>query len=613
MSTNTGFGDTVSRRRFLYATGSAAGAAAIAGCSGDDPEALENGDDDQPDVDGPDEEDGKVFRGINDQPDTLDPAAVSTVAGRQVFYQILETLVHHPNAEPQIEGMLAEDYELSDDGMTITLDLVEGVEFSDGRELTADDVVYTFERVAGGEESTESSTMLDDLGVVHETETVEEEGEEFDDYVAGSAGVTAVDEYTVEIELEEQFHMPFEFLAQHTFSILPEGYVGDVEGYDGEVDYEDFAQGDLVGTGPFVFDEWQPGSHIQISARNDYWGDGPEIQGAHWALTDDGNASEAYALALNSDQVSLTSGTMDRDLIEIEGTDDEGREYGTYGPIEDNGETVDYYRTAELNTYYLCFNLDRVPREVREAFAYAIDRQQFVEEAMDSPNDPGIHHFAPSIFPGGVEEAEAHAEENWPYGYREMGLDRAVQIMEDAGYDDDNLFEIELTTYPASGDLGEYLRDILRAAHIETSVSPTDVSVLLEQASNGQLDAFISNNTGQASPYTFVDRYTPTYWEGNDDDWRGSMWIPEEYETAQRARDAWNEINDNLGPSEEEEQNRAEAYLEIEEANWEEIVRIPMYYLTSEHMHYEWVDRPRIGSLRRHYQRLNTVEIGERP
>ncbi len=590
----------VSRRKFLYATGGIAGATALAGCAGEDPE----------DIDG---DDGGVFRGINDAPDTLDPAAVSTVAGRQVFYQILEPLVHHPNAEPRIEGLLAEDYELSDDGLTITLELDEGVEFSDGRDFTADDVVYTFERVASGDESTETSTMLDDLGVVHETETVEEDGEEYEDYVSDSAAVTAVDDHTVEIELEDQFHMPFEYLAQHTFSILPEGYVGDVEGYDGEVDYEEFAQGELVGTGPFTFDEWQEGSHIQISARDDYWGDGPQVEGVHWALTDDTNASEAYALAMDSDQVSLTSGTMDRSLIEIEGEDDEGREYGTYGPIQQNGETVEYYTSAELNTYYLCFNLERVPKEVREAFAYAINRDQFVEEALDGPFDPGSHHFPPSIFPGGVEEAEAHAEENWPYAWREMDLDTATQIMEDAGYDEDNLYEIELTTYASAPEIGEYLRDVMRAAHIDTTAQAADVSVLLEQASNGQLDAFVANNTGQASPFTFVDRYTPTYWEGDEDDWRGSMWIPEEHDTAQRARDAWDEINDNMGPSDEEADARGDAYIEIEEANWETIVRIPMYYMTTEHMHYEWVDRPRIGSLRRHYQRLNTVEIGERP
>ena len=80
------------------------------------------------------------------EPDQLDPHMTSAYASFQVLENVYDTLVQ-PAADLSMEPALAESWEISDDNLTWTFTMRDGVTFHNGRELVADDVVYSFERI----------------------------------------------------------------------------------------------------------------------------------------------------------------------------------------------------------------------------------------------------------------------------------------------------------------------------------------------------------------------------------------------------------------------------------------------------------------------------------
>ncbi|WP_059055586.1 ABC transporter substrate-binding protein [Halobacterium hubeiense] len=123
---------------------------------------------------------------------TFDPVAATDTASGTYITNVFDGLVTYPNGQTNAETQLATDYETSEDGRVLTFQLKEGVTYNDGQEVTAADVVYSFERVAASSNSRNTQSILDTLGVVHETETDDEGNEQ---YVPNSMDVEATGEY----------------------------------------------------------------------------------------------------------------------------------------------------------------------------------------------------------------------------------------------------------------------------------------------------------------------------------------------------------------------------------------------------------------------------------
>ena len=379
----------VSRRRFLTATGGAATAVALAGCSegpGDTTtEPTETPDDgqttDTTETEQPSE--GGTLQLINSTITTMDPIHAADTASGTIIQNTNDALMNYPNGEVAVENLLVEDYEVSDDFKTYTFNLKQGVKYHDGREVTASDVAYSWERLAGSPNSQRSYFILDyALGTVHETETVtDEEGKEHEQYVAGTLGVEAVDDYTVTLELKEAFHAALSVLAYTSFSVIPEGIVGDIGDYEGEMSYEEFSTSSPIGCGPFVFENWSADTEASITRFDDYHGDVATLDGIHWQVIEDADASYNYSQNKNSDLISMPTAKYDPNKISVEGTDDLGRKYGTYGPMR-NGATANYIAVATINSYYIGFNTNNVEKPARQAAAYAMNQQTMVNQVF---------------------------------------------------------------------------------------------------------------------------------------------------------------------------------------------------------------------------------------
>lgn len=610
--------NNLSRRRFLQATGGAASAVAIAGCTG-------GNDDDNNSSDGGSQ--GTTTSGnggggkenyiqlINSTITTFDPVAATDTASGRVIQNVFDALMNYPNGEATVEKLLADSYEVTDDYKTYTFKINENATFHNGNSVTAEDFVYSFERLAGSEHTRRSYFILDSLGVAHETETVTQDGEESEVYKSGTLGVKAVDEKTLEITLAKPFHSSLEMLAYTSFAAVPANIVGDVDGYDGEVEYNEFASRNPVGSGPFEFVKWEKGTEAEIKKYADYYGTKAKVEGVHWQVIEDTQAAYNYGQNKNADIVPIPSSEYDRNKISIDSEDDEGRKIGTYGPMR-NGVKANYFSVPEISAFYVGFNMKAVPKPVRQAFAYAMDQSVMVEEVFKGRGEPAYHFTPPSIYPGGAKAYTQHAKQNYPYGYNESQLDKARQVMEDAGYGSNNKYEIQWTQYDSTTweDMAKILRDQLASAHINMKIEKAPFSTLLQRGRTGKLEVYTLGWIADwPAPDNFLQLLNPPQTDTSQDAPISYLnWTSENGDAAEKATQAYETVKNNLAPTDSAANARADAYVKIEEANWEDVGFLNVYHSIGERFWYDWLDIEPFGGMGGSRQMYNKATLSKR-
>ncbi|PLK20610.1 ABC transporter substrate-binding protein [Natronobacterium gregoryi] len=594
-------GDELERRSFLKATGGAAGALALAGCVGEEP-----GDDDDDGVEGG--QDG-VLNLVNATITSLDPIQSTDTASGRVVRQIFESLTHFPNGTTDLETRLADGYELSDDGLTYTFDIKEGVQFHNGDELTAHDFVYSFRRLAESPNSERGNFIVGDSSFLN----VDAEFDESGDVEPESLAVEAVDDYTLEITLVTPAPDALEILAYDSFTVVPEGLVGDIEGYDGEIDQSEFSSERPVGTGPFEFEKWEPDAEVEVTRFDDYHGSVANVDGVHWAVFEDDEAEYTYAVEGNADMFNLPTAQYDASLIDAE-TDERGREVGTYGPLE-NGDTVDYVGVPQLSTFYFGFNVSSVPLEVRQAVAYVLDREVLIQTLFEGRGDEAYTFTPPGMWPGGADAYEAFLEE-YPYSRDEANRDAARDVLEDAGYTDDEPYELTLTTYESDvfQEAGRQLRDQLAGLGVDLNLEEAPFATLQERGENGDLEFFSMGWTWNwpdpgYGMFGFEPENTDTSRMPEETTGFYLDWHESDTDAAQTAQDAWERIQAHPDPDDADVRN--EGYVEMEEAIWEDMVCMPLHHELAEQFYYDHVDAEPFGAMGDYLQVFNEVTLDQ--
>ena len=254
----------VGRRRFLQVAGLTGAAATLAGCSGgggDAPRpAASAGSGSNPDVPGPPWAGGvRGGRGVVLWPDptvTYDPPLAYGQADYYGLQNVYRGLTFYgPGGEPQLD--VAESMDLSEDGLTYTFTLRDGVKFHHGRAVTAEDFKWTFERSTSAKVG---SWVQGFLGSV--------KGHE--EFVDGSAdeitGIVAKDDRTLVLTLTKPDVTILGVLGIPPFYVLPKDEVERLG--------KKFAE-NPVGCGPFKLKSWDSGQSVIVFERNeDYlWAD----------------------------------------------------------------------------------------------------------------------------------------------------------------------------------------------------------------------------------------------------------------------------------------------------------------------------------------------------
>lgn len=346
---------------------------------------------------------------------TLDPIASGNTASGSKVMDMFDAPLNYRNGTTEVENLLIKDYEVSDDLKTYSFTLKEGVQFQDDwGELTAADVVYSLRRLIESPNSTNLYFPLSVMGIVHETKEetyTTDEGEEKtrEVVVPGSAGVRKTGEYTFEIELQQPFSYALSVLSYGAFSIVPENIVGDIQGYDGEMSYEKFSTENPVGAGPFKFVSWQPGNggSVTLDTYENYHGEPPSYNGVDYSIITDPTASYNFFLNNEADVGGVPTSKYDPSLVTMEESIGKGRQVGTYGPMSD-GDTVNMARIPSINTYYIAFNMQEVPKPVRQAMAYVVNHDQFIQSVFKGRGESAFHLEPPQVFQGGAEAYKQH-------------------------------------------------------------------------------------------------------------------------------------------------------------------------------------------------------------
>jgi peptide/nickel transport system substrate-binding protein len=320
-------------------------------------------------------EGGDIIFGTTDTVVTLDPAKAYDFASSNILFNVGETLVGFPPGEVEPAPMLAEDWEVSDDGLTYTFTIREGVTFSNGHELTSEDVKFSLDRVIDMAHPAGAASML---------------------FVIDS--IETPDERTAVINLEAPNSTFLPRLAYTVATIVPSDgtypapgdSIEEEDAEEAEQAAEEFVNEDLIGTGPYVVADFSEGESITLEANPDYWGDAPANDRVMIRFF---QTSSQMKLALESGEIDVAHRDFSPDeMADLEGNEDVQTISG------DGGRT----RYIVLNPFF-----DEVADvDVRRAIAAGIDRDRINEDVFN-----GIVEPIYSMIPPGYDVSQPYFEE----------------------------------------------------------------------------------------------------------------------------------------------------------------------------------------------------------
>lgn len=364
----------------------------------------------------------------------------------------------------KIVPSLAEDWEISGDGLEYTFHLRQGVKFQNGNDFTAEDVVYTFHRLLTVENGV-NTELLDQVKGASEL-------------IEGSAdtleGVELVDDYTVKITLKEPFAAFLSCLTAPGLSIYDSEATeaaGDQFGMDPSV---------TVGTGPFRFAGWTFNDQLVLVRNEDYWRGAPELPGVVIKVIPD---TETQTMMFESGELDL----LDLDFV----TDATDRFLETYPDQIVQGPRVG------ITYFTMNFNIEPFQDvKVRQAMQMAIDRQAILDALYGGRGQ--VEH---GIYPFGLI---GFHEGQTKISYDPEG---AKALLAEAGYGDG--FTMELAADASASDTVtmalEIIKEQLAAVGINAEIKNYDESTWLETRKAGELGSFMSTWTADFNdPENFI-------------------------------------------------------------------------------------------------------------
>src|SRR5690554_4344598 len=371
---------------------------------------------------------GIWYDALQSNPPVLDPAFATDTTSAEVDYQIFETLLEYA-PDGSLRPLLAESYEISNGGQTVTFYLRRGVHFhatteggtptaNGGREVTAHDWVWTLNYLTSPKTNSPRGYFID--MVVG-----------YDEYVNGEAdhlaGVKALDDYTLQIDLGYPF-APFpQVITYNTFVVLPRE---DVEKW-GTQDFNFHP----VGTGPFKFEEWRQDDVVRLSRNENYWmkdefgNQLPYLDGIEFRIIPGGGATEWAEYQLGN--------------IYATRVDDPYYRQATTGTVTDlgngfrkiEGPNGVFWEGPQPGIYYYGFNTEIISdKRVRQALNYAINRKPLIDLVINGRALPATQGVLPPAIPGFDEEVAG-------YEYNPV---KARELLAAAGYGPDNPLELTL-------------------------------------------------------------------------------------------------------------------------------------------------------------------------
>jgi oligopeptide transport system substrate-binding protein len=443
----------------------------------EEPEEPAEGEEPEEGEEEPAEESKKILRySLTADVPTLDQHLANSIPSATVGHQIFEGLIRTYQGE--VRPGIAEDWDMSEDGTVYTFYLRDA-QWSDGEPVTAQDFEYSFRRLLDPETASGYAFIgmaLKNANAVNKGEVPVEE-----------LGVRAIDEKTLEVELENPAGYFLSMLSMMQFAPTRQDYVEEF-GKDYAANAENNAY-----NGPFIVKEWRHEDRLILEKNPNYWdADSINLDEVHIIIVPD----QMTALAMFEDG--------ELDMVEVPAE--------VVSQYEDD---VEYYYNGAND--FIKLQMDGSSplenKDLRLALNYALDRQEFIMLSTGGLYDPNPRYVLPQVNGVDGEYGDEYPYEAYPVeGDVDTALEHLDAAMEALGVSDPSEIELELLTTDVERTRkeAEIIQDDLESKlGIKINIRQVPYKQRLEMEGNKEFEMVVTGWAPDYSdPMTYLELWT---------------------------------------------------------------------------------------------------------
>lgn len=346
--------------------------------------------------------DGVLDINIASEPDSIDPALNTSVDGAIMISHLFESLIRWDDdgeGNAVLKPGIAESWEVSDDGLTWTFKLRDA-KWSDGKEITADDFVYSWNRLVDPATGADYEYMLDMVK----------------GYDEKKLDISAPDPKTFVVNLNVKCPYFEEICAFPAVMPVRKDIIEANKTWTNSPET-------LVSNGAYKLEKWEHNSTLSMVKNPEYY-------------DQDSVKAEKLAFHLQDDQNAIYASYRSGDLDFINSVPQE--------EIQKLLDTKELKIKPYVGTYFVCFNTEKEPfndPKVRKAFSLAIDRNFIVNQVTGQGQEPATAYVPSGVYDANGAEGDDFRTVGGDYysindeDY-EKNIEEAKKLMEEAGYKD---------------------------------------------------------------------------------------------------------------------------------------------------------------------------------
>ncbi|WP_232699905.1 peptide ABC transporter substrate-binding protein [Brevibacillus daliensis] len=480
--------------------------------------------------------DPKVVKiNLHSEPPTADPGLAEDATSGAVIRATYDGLTR-TDAEAKPQNSVAQDIKISDDKKTYTFTLRDS-KWSNGEPVTAHDFEFAWKRALSKELASNYAYQLYYI----------KNGEKYNkgEVPADQVGIKATDDKTLVVELENPTPFFLELTSFYTYFPVNKKLVESNKTWANEA-------ATIVSNGPFKMTEWQHKSKLVLEKNEHYWDkDTVKLDKLEFAMVEDENSELAMFQNGELDWAGHPTGMIPLDAIK---------------PLKDSNELK---VNPKASIYWYKFNTDKEPfnnAKIRKAFAYAINRQEVVDNVTQAGQLPALGMLPPSMAykkegffkDGDAETAKKLLEE----GMKEMGWSKLPPVT------------LSFNTAESHKKIAEAIQDQWKKnLGVDVKLENAEWKVYLDKLHEGNYQVGrMGWNADFNDPINYIEMFKDKKGGNNDTNWENA-----EYKQL---------VND--ANKETDIAKRADMLKKAEEIFMDEMPLAPIYYSTD-----TWVQNPK--------------------
>lgn len=435
--------------------------------------------------------DNELSANLASEPDHLDPALNSSVDGACLAILNFSGLYSYDKDGKLIPELADGEPEISDDALTYTFKMKKDLKWSDGEALDANDLVYSWNRLADPNTAADYSYLCDSMNLARKAD--------------GSLDIEASDDgATFTVHLAKPCAYFLDLCAFPAFFPVPQQAIEKADP-DGANPGAWALESGFVGSGPFTLTSWTHNQSMTYEKNPNYW-------------NTDAVSLDKINFMLSADDTAIYNAYKDGSLqfIDTIPTDE-------ITNVKDND---DFYIVPNLGTYYAAFNVNsklfegKTPEQaadMRHAFSLLIDRQWIVDSVGQTGQEP-----AGTFIPDGMADGQGGVFNTndddftypvtWKFGDKDAvgyfdpsttgasdeNIAQAVELLKNAGYefDENNMLsadtpiDVEYLTNDGTGHVAvaQSMQQDLKTIGINMTINSEEWNVFLNDRKNGNYD-----------------------------------------------------------------------------------------------------------------------------